>query len=432
MTRTIRIQKATRVEGNAAIHLEVEEGRVKAARFMVQDFRGFLKLCEGVQVESVPHVLSRICGLCSAAHQVACLEAVENALCMAIHPAVSRLRTVCVLGERIASHALSYFFLTLPGALGASRGVFDLIRTSPELAGDALSLRKAGLRIVEVLGKRAVHPVSLGVGRFLIPPTASELEEVRAVAASVRETAAALIYRVGGKAPEGDRIPFPVEHRVNFLSYDDRKAAFLPFDRSGAPLAPFSRDTFEERIAELRVDWSFAKFPYLAPLGFPDGILLVGPLSRCLSPDGPLADPEVAGTALAERVRDPLRLHLDDLDACRLLEVLDAARRILRLLEGDALPEPAAPLADLEGSGSGIGVVEAPRGTLVHRILVKRGIVERVRLLVATQFNNAYINLLMRDLAGSSLENGDIPPSGRERIGRCVRTFDPCLSCATH
>ena len=144
MSQKILLKKATRIEGNADIHIEVEGGRVKAARFMVQDFRGFEKFTQGMHVESVPHTVSRICGLCCTAHQVAGFRAVENALGVIVPDSVKRLREIALLGETIASHALSYFFLTLPDKLGAPDGVFDLMKEHPEVAREAFWLRKAG------------------------------------------------------------------------------------------------------------------------------------------------------------------------------------------------------------------------------------------------------------------------------------------------
>ena len=124
MSRKILLQKATRIEGNADIHIEVQDGRVETARFMVQDFRGFEKMTQGKAAESVPHMVSRICGLCSTAHQVAGLRAIEDALGIQVPASVHRLREIAVWGEWIASHSLSYFFLTLPDVLGAG-GAFS-------------------------------------------------------------------------------------------------------------------------------------------------------------------------------------------------------------------------------------------------------------------------------------------------------------------
>ena len=116
---------------------------------------------------------------------------------------------------------------------------------------------------------------------------------------------------------------------------------------------------------------------------------------------------------------------------CRILEVYWAAKRILALLDKVDLSE-AGEKPDFQVNGKGIGTLEAPRGILVHSYLINKGYIEKLRLLVATQFNNAYINLLITDLAQKHLDGGAISPTGEQLIGRCVRLLDPCLSCATH
>ena len=117
MRQKILLKKATRIEGNATIHIETNHGRVQHARFMVEDFRGFEKLCQGKQVAYIPHIVSRICGLCCMAHQAASVRAIEDALEIPVSDATKRLRQAAVYGEWIASHALSYFFLTQPDIL---------------------------------------------------------------------------------------------------------------------------------------------------------------------------------------------------------------------------------------------------------------------------------------------------------------------------
>jgi coenzyme F420-reducing hydrogenase alpha subunit len=434
VSEKILLKKATRIEGNADIHIEVQDGRVETARFRVQDFRGFEKLTQGKMVESVPHMVSRICGLCSTAHQVAGFRAIEDALGIQVPSSVRRLREIAVWGEWIASHALSYFFLTLPDTLGAGRGIFDLMGEHPEVAHDAFFLRKSGNRIVEIVGKRPVHAVAFGVGRFNILPTSEELDEIRSIASEVKETAGRLIAHLDPAYQREVHIPFPTGHSVNFLSYDGRpgQGRFRALNRAGELVEEFERDTFGDHVSEMRVDWSLAKFPYLTRLGFPDGILLVGPLSRLFQDGGVLDDPELADFELIHGLRDPTALYLDYLDECRLLEIFWAAKQILHYLDQVDLAQMGADGVDLRGSGRGIGVVEAPRGMLVHNYTVNQGIMERMQLLVATQFNNAYINLVLRDLAERHVNGNGLSQAGEELIARCVRVFDPCLTCATH
>jgi len=379
-------------------------------------------------------MVSRICGLCSTAHQVAGLRAIEDALGIQVPASVRRLREIAIWGEWIASHALSYFFLTLPDVLGAGRGVFDLMQEHPDVARDAFFLRKSGDRIAEIVGKRPVHAVALGVGHFNILPTPEELAEIRRIANDVKETCRRLIRRVDQQHQREIRIPFPAAHTVTFLSYDGRRGRerFGAFDRAGGLRAEFDRETFADYVAEMRVDWSLAKFPYLASLGFPDGILLVGPLSRLFLEEGVLYDPELADFGLTHVLRDPSALCLDYLDECRLLEIFWAAKQILNHLDEVDLAQMGDDSLELGGSGWGIGVVEAPRGVLVHNYTVNRGTMERMRLLVATQFNNAYINLVLRDLAERHVDGEGLSEAGEQIIARCVRVFDPCLTCATH
>jgi NAD-reducing hydrogenase large subunit len=276
--------------------------------------------------------------------------------------------------------------------------------------------------------------VALGVGRFNVPPTADELDEIRRIATDVKELCGTLIAGLNVREEGEAHVPFPAGHNVNFLSYGGLpgQERFRAYDRAGERQEEFDRQTFGDHVSEMRVDWSLAKFPYLSGLGFPEGIFLVGPLSRLYLEDGVLADPELSELAVARLLGDPAALQLDYLDECRLLEIYWAAKRILSYVDEVDLAQMAADGVDLEGSGWGIGVVEAPRGVLVHSYTVNGGALERMRLLVATQFNNAYINLVLRDLAERYVDGDGLSEEGERIIAHAVRVFDPCLTCATH
>jgi coenzyme F420-reducing hydrogenase alpha subunit len=337
------------------------------------------------------------------------------------------------LGEWIGSHSLSYFYLTLPDFMGSSGGFFDLMKTHPEVAREAYELRKAGRRIVELLGKRATHPVSLCIGGFSSPPTAEELQEVKVIAAAVKNRIKAFIMQTDRSEPRQAEIFFPADQQLNFLSYEsgpDNKQ-FNAYDRGGNLTANFNYDEFSDNVAEMRAEWSFAKFPYLESFGFPRGILLVGPLARSYQENGPLKDSELQEFQLVRRLGDRTSLSLESFDSCRLLEIFWAAKRILGLLEDVSL-DGLGGVEHAEASGQGLGILEAPRGTLIHNYIVNRGLLERAKLLVATQFNNAYINMVIRDLAEKHIEGDQLSPKGEWLIGHCIRLFDPCLSCATH
>ncbi len=433
MSKTIIFQKATRIEGNANIQIEVDNGSVKTARFLVQEFRGFEAFMRGTRVEYVPHIVSRICGLCSSAHQVASIKAIEEALGVPTPRSVSALREIQVLGEWINSHALSYFFLSMPDFIGAASGIFDLLQSHPDITKEAFALRDAGLKIVRILGKRTSHPVTTGVGRFHADPDENDLREIRSIASDVKERSMRLMQQVGDFHLTSKSIPFPPDQQVNFVSYnsDPAKDVFCVYNQAGTLELNFSRAAFMDNVSELRTEWTLAKFPYLTTYGFPAGIMLVGPLSHSYQENSFLHDQDISDLELAGMLHDRKSLTLESYDACRLLEIYWAAKRILRLLDEVDLSRMSADV-DLKASGQGIGVLEAPRGILMHSYLVNQGKIERMRLMVATQFNNAYINLLLRDLAEKHLNGDSIAPEGEKLIGRCVRIFDPCLSCATH
>lgn len=159
--------------------------------------------------------------------------------------------------------------------------------------------------------------------------------------------------------------------------------------------------------------------------------MLVGPLSRSFLNNGFLSDPEIRAFPISRQLIDRQSITLESFDVCRILEIYWAAKRILALIDVVDLGE-AGQKPDFHVNGKGIGVLEAPRGILVHSYLINKGYIEKLRLLVATQFNNAYINLLITDLAQKYLDGDAISPTGEHLIGRCVRLLDPCLSCATH
>jgi len=433
MSKKILFQKATRIEGNANVHIEIEEGRVKAARFLVHEFRGFESFMRGRRVEYLPHMVSRVCGLCSNSHQVASIKAIEDALEIHVPLSLKALREIIVLGEWISSHALSFFFLSMPDFIGASGGIFELMKSNPEITGEAFALRDGGLRMVKILGKRASHPVTMGIGRFLYPPTTDDLKELRRIAEEVKERTYRLIDKVGKLYLHQEVISFPLDQQINFVAYDGspEQDVFCIYNQTGEITSCFNRKDFEENVSEMRAEWTLAKFPYLTRFGFPAGIMLVGPLSRSFLKGGLLDDPEIMNFELTHFIRDRASLTLEAYDACRLLEIFWAAKRIISLLDEVDLSQMQTE-SDLDESGQGFGVIEAPRGILIHSYLINKGCIERMRLLVATQFNNAFINLLLRDIAEKHVVEEGISEEGERLIGRCIRVFDPCLSCATH
>ena len=435
MKHQLLIKKATRIEGNATIHVEIDQDRVQSARMRVEDFRGFEKLCQGKDVAYVPHIVSRICGLCCTAHQTASLRAIENALAITVPEPVNQLRQAAVYGEWIASHAISYFFLTQPDVLGTKEGIFGLMQHHPQIAEVAFSIQKAGTRIVEILGGRSVHPIAMQAGGWSVLPSSDDLKEILSVCDRVADQTRQILSGLNGRSLPEQRIDFPPHNPVNFLCYDEDfgpQGHFNVYAMDGAQVDRFQVSAIEDHVSEMRADWSFAKFPYLSRLGFPDGIFHVGPLARAFFDDSAINLPELEGYEIIDRARASRGVHIEYIDVLRLAEIFWAATRIKKLLLGIDLSQVETIPIDPEESGKGIGVIEAPRGVLIHSYTINRGRIERLKLLVATQFNNPLINLIIKDLAESHLEQGSLSENGQEAIGRCIRLFDPCLTCATH
>jgi NAD-reducing hydrogenase large subunit len=437
VSKTIFFKKATRIEGNANIHLQIDKGRVTAAHFMVPDFRGFEAFTKGKRVEFIPSIVCRICGLCSCSHFIASLKAIEDALSIPVPSSVQALREIILLSEWISSHSLSAFFLSLPDAFGAQGGVFELMRSHPEMAQTAMFLRNSGQKMANLLAKSASHPVAMTVGGFYRAPVKEEVQEVRTIAGQVKGRVAQILPQLEGMGVQATKQPLfiPEDQQANFLTTRSgngkHREELRVYDASGELRHCFAPEALEDEIDEMTVRWSFAKFPYLSSEGFPKGIVLVGPLARAFQKSGALHHPDLQQLPAVMELKKRQAKDLPFFDVLRFLEIYWAADRIERLARRADLPEKRRK-ADLSGSGKGIGVVEAPRGVLVHNYLVHQGCIESMHLLVATQFNNALINLLIRDLADKYVNGDGLDPEGEKEISRCIRLFDPCISCATH
>jgi NAD-reducing hydrogenase large subunit len=287
--------------------------------------------------------------------------------------------------------------------------------------------------LVQLFGKRNCHAVTLAPGRFLNTVEDAALTKAAETVASLKAALGDIIAKVSNRWQPDREIDFPEDLMVHFVAYRESRdeSGFFVYDRSGRLVFRFAVDEFEENISEMRVDWSLSKIPYLRQLGFPAGIMLVGPLARRFLANGFLADPEIRQFDIARPLLEASHMTLESTDICRLLEMYWAAGRIENLLK-DISAEESPQKPDWQAIGQGIGALEAPRGLLIHKYRVNRGYVDKIRLLVATQFNNAFINLLITDLAQRHSRNGRLTDRGNRLIGRCIHLLDPCLSCATH
>lgn len=449
MTQRIVIDPVSRIEGHAKITIYLDDaGQVSDARFHVTEFRGFEAFCEGRPLWEMAGITSRICGICPVSHLLASAKAGDAILAVTIPPTAQKLRRMMNLGQIIQSHALSFFHLSAPDLLlgmesdPASRNVFGLLATEPELARGGIRLRQFGQEVIERLGGRKIHPAWAVPGGVREPLSEagqahirSRIPEARTIALAALARFKKLLEQYAGEAENFGNFPTLFlgligpdgtwEHYDGHLRIMDSEGAILA-DR----LDPAR---YQEIIGEAVEPWSYLKFPYYRPLGYPNGAYRVGPLARlniCTRMGVPLADQELEEYRSHHNgpVSSSFFYHY-----ARLIEILAAIELIDQLLdEPDILSDrlrAEAGINQLEG----VGVSEAPRGTLFHHYKVDpHGLVTSVNLLIATGQNNLAMNRAVAQVARHYLHGKTISEGMLNRVEASIRAFDPCLSCSTH
>jgi NAD-reducing hydrogenase large subunit len=451
MTRRIVIDPVTRIEGHAKITIRLDEGgHVADAEFHVVEFRGFEKFCEGRPLAEMPGITARICGICPVSHLLASAKAGDAILAVRVPTAAEKLRRLMNLGQLVQSHALSFFHLSAPDFLlgwetpPEKRNVFGLIAANPDLARAGIRLRQFGQEIIEILGGKKVHPawavpggVRSGVDRAALDRIGAWLDE------AYRTTGVALdlFKRVLATHPR------EIETFGNFPSlfmglvgprgeWEHHGGKLRFSDGTGAVVADqIDPKEYGKYIGEAVQESSYIKSPYYKPLGLHGGMYRVGPLARlniCNSIGTPKADAELANFRTFGRgaVTSSFLYHY-----ARLIEILAALERIeLYLADPDLLRAHIRSDAGINHL-HGVGVSEAPRGTLFHEYWVdEHGLIEKVNLIIATGNNNLAMNRTVAQIARTYLPAGTttIPEPLLNRIEHGIRCYDPCLSCSTH
>ncbi len=449
MARRILIDPVTRIEGHAKISIYLDdEGNVSDAQFHVVEFRGFEKFCEGRPFTELPSITPRICGICPVSHLLASAKAGDAIMAVAIPPAADKLRRLMNLGQIVQSHALSFFHLSAPDFLlgwdtpPPRRNVLGLIAANPDLARAGIRLRQFGQEIIEVLGGKKIHPAWAVPGGVRSPLTEDGRAKIRAwlpEAAATARTALDLFKQVLKKHGRETQIfgNFPSLF-LGLVGPDgewEHHGGKLRFtDSSGSIIADqLEARSFKDFIGEAVLAASYLKAPYYKPLGYPDGMYRVGPLARlnvCSHIGTPKADAELKAFKKLGRgaVTSSFLYHY-----ARLIEIIACVERVEVLLDDpDLLSEDLradAGINQLEG----VGVSEAPRGTLFHHYQVDRnGVIQKMNLIIATGQNNLAMNQTVAQIARHYVRGNDIPEAMLNRVEHGIRCYDPCLSCSTH
>lgn len=449
MSKRIVIDPVTRIEGHAKISIFLDDtGNASDAEFHVVEFRGFEKFCEGRPFSEMPGITPRICGICPVSHLLASAKAGDAIMAVNIPPAADKLRRLMNLGQIIQSHALSFFHLSAPDFLlgwdapQSKRNVFGLIASNTDLARAGIRLRQFGQEIIQVLGGQKIHPAWAVPGGVRSPLTEEGRAKIRAwlpEAYATTKTALDLFKKTLESHKKEVQIfgNFP----SLFMGLVDAEGGWehhggnLRFtDSSGSVIADqLDPQKYYEYIGEAVQPASYLKSPYYLPLGNPEGMYRVGPLAR-LNVAGhmgtPKADAELKRFKKMGRgaVTSSFLYHY-----ARLIEILTAIERIEASLEdAELLSEDLRSDAGIN-SYRGIGVSEAPRGTLFHDYTVDRnGLLTKVNLIVATGQNNLAMNRTVAQIARHYVHGNDIPEPMLNRIEHGIRCYDPCLSCSTH
>jgi NAD-reducing hydrogenase large subunit len=449
MQQTIAIDPVTRLEGHGKITLKTNgTGEVTEACFTVTQVRGFEKFCEGRPYYEMPSLMARICGICPVSHLIASAKACEAIMSIEIPSTAAKLRRALNMAQTIQSHALSFFYLASPDLLlgmdsdPAERHVFGVAKADPKLGLAGVGLRRFGQHIIELLGRKRIHPGWVVPGGVTEPLDAAKRDEILRL---IPEAYANVGLALGWYKSIVDRFHDEIEHFANFpsgflgmiaedggLEFTDGKLRLIDAE-GNILLDKLPAAQFDEHFGEAVEPYTYMKFPYYKPLGYPDGAYRVGPLARLniASHAGtPLADVELE--EFKQLAKGPV-LGSFHYHYARLIDILHGIEMIERIFADPGILDKhvraTAGVNRLEGSG----VAEAPRGTLMHHYKVnENGQMVWANLVIATGQNNNAMNRGILQAAQRYVKGDRIEEGMLNRVEATIRTFDPCLSCSTH
>lgn len=449
MKRKITINPVTRIEGHARVTIFLnEDGKVDEAYFHVDQFRGFEKFTEGRYFAEMPIITPRICGICPISHHLAAAKATDDILGVDIPRPAKLLRELIHMGQVIQSHSMHFFELAGPDLIFGFdadpriRNVVGIIQENPELALKAVKLRKFGQRIIELVAGRRIHPtfaIPGGVNQALDPKARDEIlsgiDEMISYVYDGLNLAKKWIEENKEICEKFATFPSGYMGLVKedgSLELYDGKIRFM--DKYGKILKEFKDKYYLKYIGERVEDWSYLKFPFYKPLGYPDGLYRVGPLGRVNASSKistPLANEEfkkfkeING---GRPVEGSIYYHY-----ARLIETIYGLERAREILEDpDVLSKDILVQGNVTNE-EGIGVIEAPRGTLIHHYWVdEKGTIEKVNLIVATGHNNWAMSKSVESVAKGFIDGNNLKEGMLNRVEAAIRCYDPCLSCSTH
>ncbi|PKM46297.1 MAG: Ni/Fe hydrogenase subunit alpha [Firmicutes bacterium HGW-Firmicutes-8] len=448
MSRTITIDPVTKVEGHGKVTIQLDDnGNVSESHFHIQEFRGFEKFCEGRMVWEMPVITTRICGICPVSHHLASAKACDDLFGVEIPPTAKKLRELMHMAQYIHSHALHFFYLAAPDLLFGldappeQRNVIGVLNANPDLGKKAIRLRQIGQASIEKVGGRSIHPVAAIPGgmskplshehRFIMLKEMDEAMELAKLALSA-------VKDVNQKYAE--LIPKFASFKTKYMGLVQNGALELYEgtlrikDEDGNVIEEFDPKEYLAHIAEHTEDWTYLKFPYHKKSGWPNGVYRVAPLGRLNVADKittPMANAELAEFKQlggGKPVQHSLCFHY-----ARIIELIYAIERAKELLQDDEIVSKEVRVPIIRQAGEGVGVIEAPRGTLIHHYQADDiGKLEKVNIIVSTAHNYHAMDKAVNEVAKLVLKNNKVEEPLLNQVEMAIRCYDPCLSCATH
>ena len=448
--RRVAIDPVSRVEGHGKVTILLDEdNKVHQVRLHIVEFRGFERFIQGRPYWEVPVMVQRLCGICPVSHHLAASKALDLIVgADQVTPTADKMRRLMHYGQILQSHALHFFHLSSPdllfgfGSEVGRRNIVGVAQQYPDIAKKGILLRKFGQEVIRLTAGKRVHgtgAVPGGVNRSLTADERKELlKDAYQMIAWSRDA-----VRIIKELHQQD--PALYDHfgtvRSSFMglvapdgSLDLYHGVLRARDADGRILFDqVDYQTYDRLITEEVKPWSYMKFPYFTSMGPENGWYKVGPLARvqnCDSIPTPFAEHErreLVAYAGGKPLHGSLAFHW-----ARMIEMLFAAETIKDLLHDDDLSGTEL-MAGGERRREGVGVIEAPRGTLFHHYQVgDDDLVTMANLIVSTTNNNQAMNTAVREVAKQYLDGQEITEGLLNHIEVAIRAFDPCLSCATH
>ena len=459
--RRIVIDPITRLEGHGKIEIILDTlGQVERAYFQVPELRGFEKFVEGRPAEEMPQITSRICGVCPTAHHMAATKALDDLYKVAPPAAGRKIRELIYSTFMVEDHALHFYFLggpdfvVGPQAPKAERNVLGVIaRVGVETGKRVISMRRRLRELIALVGGKVVHPVfglPGGVARGISADEQALFIQTADDAVEFARFTMDLFHKVVLANPSYVELILSdaFTHRTHYMGLVDEQNRLNFYDGMVRVVGPdaverarFSARDYLTYVAEHVEPWSYVKFAYFKPAGWkgfvdgPDsGVYCVAPLARLNVADEmatPLAEAarqEYFATLGGRPVHHTLANHW-----ARVVELLYAAERMRELAGDPEIISPDIRILPTETPTEGMGVVEAPRGTLFHHYETdERGVIRKANLIVATQNNSARIAMSVEKAAKGLLSGHEISDGLLNMVEMAFRAYDPCHGCATH